>query len=157
MTKENPVKFCHPPLTLGGSTLVADEPCSILVSCSLVNINQTTRDLAHPLGRSCLFSLQSKHRRLPNSAGKERRQGVQEKCARFKIAFSKRSSIDLQKHTRASTCIRSPNVRLFRCLGNRKPSLRLESGRICVMDELFFCLPERKWMSICIHWAHLAA
>jgi hypothetical protein len=27
----------------------------------------------------------------------------------------------------------------FWCLGNRKPGLRLESGRICEMDELVFC------------------
>jgi hypothetical protein len=27
-------------------------------------------------------------------------------------------------------------VRLFRCSGNRKPGLRLESGRVCEMDEL---------------------
>jgi hypothetical protein len=25
------------------------------------------------------------------------------------------------------------------------------------MDELVFCLPEEKWMSIYVHWAHLAA
>ena len=25
------------------------------------------------------------------------------------------------------------------------------------IDELVFCLPEKKWMSICVHWAHLAA
>jgi hypothetical protein len=43
----------------------------------------------------------------------------------------------------------------FSCLGNRKPGLRLESGRICVMDELVFCLPEKKWMSIFVHWGHL--
>jgi hypothetical protein len=36
----------------------------------------------------------------------------------------------------------------FGCLGNRKPGLPIESGRICEMDELVFCLPEKKWMSI---------
>jgi hypothetical protein len=25
------------------------------------------------------------------------------------------------------------------------------------MDELVFCLPEKKWMSIYVHWAHRAA
>src|ERR1700722_10886107 len=35
----------------------------------------------------------------------------------------------------------------FGCLGNRKPGLLLESGRICEMDELVLCLPEKKWMS----------
>ena len=33
----------------------------------------------------------------------------------------------------------------FGCLRNRKPGLRLESGRIFEMDELVFCLPEKKW------------
>jgi len=30
-----------------------------------------------------------------------------------------------------------------RVLGNRKPSLQLESSRIFEMDELVFCLPEK--------------
>jgi hypothetical protein len=34
------------------------------------------------------------------------------------------------------------DVRHFWCFANRRPGLRLESGRICEMDELVFCLPE---------------
>ena len=37
---------------------------------------------------------------------------------------------------------------MFRRLGNRKPGLRLESGRIFEIDKLICCLPEKKWMSI---------
>jgi hypothetical protein len=35
---------------------------------------------------------------------------------------------------------------LFGHFGNRKLAIRI--GRICEMDELAFCLPEEKWMSI---------
>jgi hypothetical protein len=45
----------------------------------------------------------------------------------------------------------------FGCLGNRKPGLRLGSGRIYEMDELVFCLPEKNWMSIYVHSTHLLA
>ena len=44
----------------------------------------------------------------------------------------------------------------FGRLGNRKPGLRLESGRICEIDELVFCLPEKKWMSIYARLSFLA-
>ena len=39
----------------------------------------------------------------------------------------------------------------FGCLANRRSSLRLESGQICEIDELVFCLPEKKRMSIYVH------
>jgi hypothetical protein len=40
---------------------------------------------------------------------------------------------------------------------NRKLGLRLESGRLCEMDQLVFCLPEKKWMSIYACISFLAA
>jgi hypothetical protein len=43
-----------------------------------------------------------------------------------------------------------------RALSIAKPGLRLESGRIFEMDELVFCLPEKKRMSIYARSSFLA-
>jgi hypothetical protein len=39
-------------------------------------------------------------------------------------------------------------VSLFLCSGNRRSDLRLESGRICVIDELVLYLSEKKHILI---------
>jgi hypothetical protein len=86
------------------------------------------------------------------SATRPLRQSLQlrQSQARLAIARANRSCLrTASTESRVGQVVsRAERCQTFGCLGHRKLDLRLESSRICVIDELVFYLPEKKLMSI---------